>query len=367
MLFRQLYDNESSTYTYLLADESTREAILIDPVRELVDRDAQLIEELGLKLVYALDTHVHADHITGAGMLRSRTGCKTVVSAEAGAPCADMRLDDGSTLEVGVIRVKALHTPGHTSGDMTYLVTDADEPDAPPLAFTGDTLLIRGCGRTDFQQGDSKSLYASVHDKLFTLPEATRVYPAHDYKGRTMSTVAEEKEHNPRLGGGKTLDEFVRIMEELNLSQPKKIDVAVPANLQCGNVADAVQPIRQDADWAPLTRTAEGIPEVTHDWVADHLDDVRVIDVREPDELEGELGSLYGTENIPMDDLEARMREPGEDDRNEPIVLVCRSGNRSATAARLLEELGFTRVASMAGGIKAYRGKGESDAPDSCG
>ncbi len=366
MIFRQLFDTESSTYTYLLADESTHEAILIDPVRELVDRDAQLLDELGLTLVYALDTHVHADHITGAGMLRARTGCKTVVSAEAGAPCADLRLDDGATLEVGVIRLKALHTPGHTSGDMTYVVTDAEAPDAPARAFTGDALLIRGCGRTDFQQGDAKTLYASVHEKLFTLPEETLVYPAHDYKGRTMSTVAEEKEHNPRLGGGKTIDEFVKIMDELNLSQPKKIDVAVPANLQCGDVDDDVQPIRQDAGWAPLTRTPEGIPEVAHDWVAGHLDDVRVIDVREPDELEGELGSLYGAENIPMAELEGRMRDAGDEDKDKPTVLVCRSGGRSAKAARLLEELGFTQVASMAGGMTAYRGQGDA-APDSCG
>jgi len=366
MLFRQLYDNESSTYTYLLADESSREAILIDPVRELVDRDVQFIEELGLTLVYALDTHVHADHVTGAGLLRERTGCKTIVSAEAGAPCADLRLDDGSTLEVGVIRLKAHHTPGHTSGDMTYVVTDAGHPDAPAMAFTGDTLLIRGCGRTDFQQGDSKALFASVHEKLFTLRSDTRVFPAHDYKGRTMSTIAEEKVHNPRLGGGKTLDEFVTIMEELNLSQPKKIHIAVAANLQCGDLQEDVQPTRQDADWAPLTRDPEGIPEVGHEWVGDHLDDVRLIDVREPDELEGELGSLYGVENVPLEKLEAAMRDADDDQRAQPTVLVCRSGNRSATAARMLEELGFTKVASMAGGMKAYRGKAD-DGAVACG
>ena len=362
MLFRQLYDNESSTYTYLLADETSREAILIDPVRELVDRDVQLIEELDLTLVYALDTHVHADHVTGAGLLREKTGCKTVVGAEAGAPCADLRLDDGSTLDVGVIRLKAHHTPGHTSGDMTYVVTDAADPDAPPMAFTGDTLLIRGCGRTDFQQGDPRALFASVHEKLFALPEDTRVYPAHDYKGRTMSTIAEEKAHNPRLGGGKTLDEFVAIMEELNLSQPKKIDIAVPANLQCGNVEADVLQVREDAPWAPLTRTPEGIPEVAHEWVGDHIDEVRLIDVREPDELEGELGSLYGVENIPLGKLEEAMRATSDEERAQPTVTVCRSGNRSGTAARMLEELGFTKVASMAGGMKAYRAQ-----PAACG
>lgn len=366
MLFRQLYDNESSTYTYLLADEDSREAILIDPVRELIERDLQILEELELKLVYVLDTHVHADHVTAAGMLRARTGCETVVSAEAGAPCADLRLSDGATLEVGQIQLEARHTPGHTSGDMTYVVRDAKAPDQPPMAFTGDTLLIRGCGRTDFQQGDSRSLYASVHEKLFTLPEDTRIFPAHDYKGRTMSTVAEEKRHNPRLGGGKTLEEFVRIMDALKLAQPKKIHEAVPANLQCGNVSADVQPARQEAGWAPVTRNPEGVPEVGSGWVRNNLEEVRLIDVREPAELEGELGALYGADNIPMDDLEAVAKGADDDARERPTVVFCRSGNRSATAARLLEEHGFTRVASMSGGMKAYRGV-ESPAADSCG
>ncbi|MAQ13768.1 MAG: MBL fold metallo-hydrolase [Sandaracinus sp.] len=363
MLFRQLFDNESSTYTYLLADEARKEAVLIDPVRELLERDVTLLDELGLKLVYALDTHVHADHVTAAGLLRERTGCKTVVSAEAGALCADLRLGHGQTLEVGRIQIEARHTPGHTSGDMTYVVRDAQAPDEPPMAFTGDTLLIRGCGRTDFQQGDSRSLYSSVHEKIFSLPEDTKIFPAHDYKGRTMTTVAEEKRHNPRLGGGKTLDEFVKIMDELNLAQPKKIDVAVPANLQCGNVVADVQPVRQDASWAPVERTAEGIPEVTVDWVRDHLDAGRLLDVREPDELEGELGALYGVDNVPMGELEAAARDASAEERAKPTIVICRSGNRSGKAARLLEELGYEKVASMRGGMKEYRG----GAAASCG
>ena len=364
MIFRQLYDNESSTYTYILADEATREAVLIDPVRELIERDLQLLEELGLKLVYALDTHVHADHVTGAGMLRERTGCKTVVNESAGAPCADIRLADGATLEVGSIQIRGLHTPGHTSGDMTYVVRDAKAPDAPPMAFTGDTLLIRGCGRTDFQQGDSHALYHSVHERIFTLPEGTRIFPAHDYKGRTMTTVAEEKRYNPRLGGGKTLDEFVQIMADLNLAQPKMIDVAVPANLQCGNAVADVQPARQEAAWAPVQRTPEGVPEVGTDWVRSNLDAVRLIDVREPKELQGELGEIAEAENIPMGQLETAARGGSPEDREKPTVLICRSGNRSGKAARLFEELGYARVASMAGGMIAYRGAG---APDSCG
>ena len=363
MLFRQLFDNESSTYTYLLADEDTHEAVLIDPVRELLERDLEILEELELKLVYALDTHVHADHVTAAGLLRERTGCQTVVNATAGALCADRRLDHGDRIEVGRVQVEARHTPGHTSGDLTYVVRDAKDRDAPAMAFTGDTLLIRGCGRTDFQQGDSRSLYESVHERIFTLPDDTRVYPAHDYKGRTMSTVAEEKQHNPRLGGGKTLAEFTAIMDELHLAQPQKIDVAVPANLQCGNVAADVQPTRQEAGWAPIDRTPEGVPEVSTDWVRDHLEEVRLLDVREAEELESELGALYGADNVPMGELETAARAAAAAERARPTVVLCRSGNRSGKAARLLEELGFEHVASMAGGMIAYRGGGGA----SCG
>jgi glyoxylase-like metal-dependent hydrolase (beta-lactamase superfamily II)/rhodanese-related sulfurtransferase len=361
MLFRQLYDNESSTYTYILADEQSREAILIDPVRELIDRDLQILEELDLKLVYALDTHVHADHVTAAGMLRTKTGCETAVGAAAGAPCADLRLDDGATLEVGSIRVEAMHTPGHTSGDMTYMVRDANDESAPAKAFTGDALLIRGCGRTDFQQGDSRTLYASVREKIFALPEETEVFPAHDYKGRTMSTVGEEKRHNPRLGGDRTLEEFVKIMDELDLAQPKKIDVAVPANLQCGNALADVQPARQEASWAPVERNPEGVPEVEASWLRSNLGYVRLLDVREPKELQGELGAIDGAENVPMDQLEGAADAADAEERERPTVAICRSGGRSGTAARLLEEKGFTRVASLKGGMVAYRGAVEAD------
>lgn len=356
MLFRQLFDNESSTYTYLLADEARGEAILIDPVRELLERDLKLLEELGLKLRLALDTHVHADHVTAAGMLRARTGCETAVSAEAGAACADLRLTDGTILEVGAIQIQALHTPGHTSGDMTYVVRDTNQPDAAPRAFTGDTLLIRGCGRTDFQQGDSRSLYASVHERLFALPDQTRVYPAHDYKGRTMSTIAEERAHNPRLGGGKTLEEFVTIMEELKLSQPAKIHEAVPANLQCGDPDADVRSTRQEAAWAPVERTPEGVPEVGPDWVRSNLGEVRLIDVRELEEVQGPQGPLEGADHVPLATLEGAAQAAPDAEREAPTVVYCRSGGRSARAARLLEELGYTRVASMAGGLLAYHG-----------
>jgi sulfur dioxygenase len=230
MLFRQLFDPETSTYTYLLADEETREAVLIDPVLEQIERDLTLLGELGLALVHVLDTHVHADHVTAASLLRARTGARTVVSRDGGAPCADVLVGDGDMVRFGKHALEVRATPGHTDGCITYVTADRTR------AFTGDALLIRGCGRTDFQQGNPRTLYRSVHDKIFTLPDTCAIWPGHDYQGRTCSTVGEEKAFNPRLGGGKTEDEFVAIMQGLELAYPKKIDVAVPANVRCGRV-----------------------------------------------------------------------------------------------------------------------------------
>jgi glyoxylase-like metal-dependent hydrolase (beta-lactamase superfamily II) len=231
MLFRQLFDPESSTYTYLLADEATREAIVIDPVFEQVERDLDVIHGLGLTLVYALDTHVHADHVTALGALRERLGVRTIVSERAGVGCADLVVKDGDAIRFGSHRVDVLATPGHTAGCVTYVTGDR------AMAFTGDTLLIRGCGRTDFQQGDAHQLFRSIHDKLFTLPAQTVIYPGHDYQGRMMTTVDEERRLNPRLGGGTTEDEFVAIMSKLALAYPKRIDVALPRNARCGSSA----------------------------------------------------------------------------------------------------------------------------------
>ncbi len=232
MLFRQLFDQETWTYTYLLADEETREAVLIDPVFEQVDRDINLLEELGLKLVYTLDTHAHADHITGSGKLRERLGSKTALSENAGAECVDIPLSDGDTITVGRIKLEVRSTPGHTDGCLTFV----HRQEGSTTAFTGDALLVRGCGRTDFQAGSPVKLYNSVHDKIFSLPADTTIYPGHDYKGHMSTTVEEEKKYNPRLGGDKTVEEFTEIMDNLNLPYPKKIDVAVPANLACGMV-----------------------------------------------------------------------------------------------------------------------------------
>jgi glyoxylase-like metal-dependent hydrolase (beta-lactamase superfamily II) len=195
MLFQQLFDAESSTYTYLLADPHSREAVLIDPVLDQVERDVALLFELGLTLRYTLETHVHADHVTSGGVLRRRLGSQTVVSANGGAACADVLVRHGDVIRFGAKALEVRETPGHTNGDITYVTADR------AMAFTGDALLIRGCGRTDFQQGDARTLYASVREQIFTLPDTTLVYPGHDYKGRTVSTVGDERLHNPRLGG----------------------------------------------------------------------------------------------------------------------------------------------------------------------
>ena len=226
MIFRQLFDKESSTFTYLLGDEASHKAVLIDPVVEHVERDLRLVEELGLELAYIFDTHVHADHVTGAGALRTRTGAKTHFSARGGPACADVLLNEGDVVQLGALAVRALATPGHTDSCLSYVMGDR--------VFTGDALLVRGCGRTDFQQGDSALLWRSVHDKLFALPDATYVYPAHDYRGHSCSTVGEEKKWNPRLGGSSTVESFVALMGSLHLPPPAKIAEAVPANLACG-------------------------------------------------------------------------------------------------------------------------------------
>uniref|UniRef100_A0A8D8Q1V2 Persulfide dioxygenase ETHE1, mitochondrial n=1 Tax=Cacopsylla melanoneura TaxID=428564 RepID=A0A8D8Q1V2_9HEMI len=227
-LFRQLFDHTSSTYTYILADKLSKETIIIDPVLEQVERDLRLIKELGLSLKYVVNTHVHADHITGSGKIKTlMKGVQSVISKESGA-VADVHVTHGDNIQFGDQELEVRATPGHTNGCVTYV------NQGEGMVFTGDTLLIRGCGRTDFQQGDSHRLYQSVAREIFTLPEHFRIYPAHDYRGFAHSTVGEEKRFNPRLGDEKTEDEFVNIMNNLKLSLPKKIDEAVPANIICG-------------------------------------------------------------------------------------------------------------------------------------
>ena len=226
MFVRQLFDRDTWTYTYLVADPASKEAAIIDPVKEQFDRDAQLIEELGFNLKYVLETHVHADHITSSGKLRDRFGAKVVLQEASNANCADILAKDGDVLTLGDKEIKVMHTPGHTDADATFQIEGA--------VFTGDALFVRGCGRTDFQAGSTESLYSSIHDKIFSLPDETLIYPGHDYKGHTVSTVGEEKAYNPRLGAGKDLEAFAEIMDNLNLPAPARLKESLPGNMRCG-------------------------------------------------------------------------------------------------------------------------------------
>ncbi len=226
MIFRQLFEPISSTYTYLIGCEETGQAVLIDPVINSLQRDLDEVQKHGLTLAYTLDTHIHADHITSALQLKQKVGSKIAAPAMDQLPCTDVGIEEGRPFQVGNLSLKPLHTPGHTDGHFAYIFQDR--------VFTGDALLIDGCGRTDFQNGDSDTLYRTVTEKLFTLPEDYLIYPGHDYQGRRVSTVAQEKSRNPRLGQGKSLEEFREIMQNLNLAFPKFIDYAVPGNRQCG-------------------------------------------------------------------------------------------------------------------------------------
>ena len=345
LIFRQLFDPQSSTYSYLLGDGGTGEAILIDPVFEQAARDAALVGELGLTLVATLDTHVHADHVTGAWLLTRRLGSKIAISVAGGAEGADIRLADGDRVSFGGRYVTALATPGHTDGCMSFVLDDES------MAFTGDALLIRGCGRTDFQQGSAHNLYRSVHAGIFTLPGDCLLYPAHDYRGLTVTSVAEEKAYNPRLGGDIGEADFAGYMDNLGLAHPRQIDVAVPANMVCGKPADEAL-AEAGPGWAPLTFTFAGFWEIAPAWVEEHGAAVQIVDVREADEFEGPLGRVPGAIPIPLGDLDTRA---GELSTDRPVVTVCRAGARSAQATVILKKAGFEDVANMAGGMLRWR------------
>jgi glyoxylase-like metal-dependent hydrolase (beta-lactamase superfamily II)/rhodanese-related sulfurtransferase len=342
LLFFQHFEPLSSTYTYILGDAKLGTAMIIDPVLETVDRDIKWLEEAGLKLKWIVETHIHADHLTGAGELRARTGAKIGVAATAGVKEADLQLKDGDEVGEGVYRLRVIATPGHTDTCLSYY--------GAGMVFTGDALLIRGTGRTDFQQGSAEKLYASVREKLFRLPEETIVYPAHDYKGLSSSTIAMEKKHNIRLGDGKSLDDYKRIMSELKLAPPKRINEAVPANLRLG-----VRPMNQIFDPAVV----DGIPVVSVENVKANLGkDFRLIDVRRPEEFTGELGHVPGSELVPLGP--ELMRFLAETDKNKEIVFICRSGARSGQATTLSRDAGFAKTANMAGGMLRWNELGYS-------
>jgi glyoxylase-like metal-dependent hydrolase (beta-lactamase superfamily II)/rhodanese-related sulfurtransferase len=348
-LFRQLFDPTSSTYTYLLADAG--EAILIDPVFEQAQRDAALLRELGLRLVATVETHVHADHVTAAWLHKGRSGSRIVLSAAAGAEGADRCLVHGDRVAFGARHVEARATPGHTNGCMSYVLDDHSR------AFTGDALLIRGCGRTDFQQGSAERLYRSVHEQVFCLPDPCLLYPGHDYRGLTVSSVAEERRFNPRLGGDSSVTDFAGYMHHLGLPHPKLIDVAVPANLRCGR-PQGDEPVAAEPTWAPVTLSFAGIWEISPAALEECAGQVQIVDVREPREFEAELGHIQGAKLMPLGSL--RERSTAELDPRRPVVLVCRSGTRSAQAAVLLARNGFADTANLTGGMLRWRAEGRA-------
>jgi sulfur dioxygenase len=350
LVFRQLFDAASSTYTYLLGDAGSGQALLIDPVFEHVRRDGALLRELGLALAATLETHVHADHVTGAWLLQQRCGSRILGAAAGGVQGLDRGLAHGDRVDFGARHLQVRATPGHTSGCLTFVLDDES------MAFTGDALLIRGCGRTDFQQGSPERLYRSVQAQILSLPPHCLLYPAHDYKGLTASSVEEERRFNPRFGGSSNEADFSGYMNHLGLPHPKLMDIAVPANLRCGQ-AEHHALLPDEPAWAALVWTFAGLWEIEPQALEDAGAGVQVVDVREPAEFTGALGHIGGALLMPLGELQARL---GELDRARPVVTVCRSGTRSAQAAVLLGKAGLVQVANLAGGMLRWRAAGHA-------
>jgi len=341
MFFKQLFDPASSTLSYLIADDASHEAVLIDPVIELVERDARLLREHGLKLKTTLETHVHADHVTGAQALKQATGAQTAVCRDCNAQGYDRLLADGDVILFGQEEILTIATPGHTPGSVCYLWRDR--------VFTGDTLLIGGCGRTDFQNGSAEALWHSITEKLFKLDEQILVYPGHDYKGRRVSSIGEEKRFNVRVAN-KTREEFLSIMSQLNLPMPARIHEAVPSNLGAG--ADQPEVEHASARWAALEKRV-AVQSVSARQLAEALraPGIHLLDVRTP--VEFESARIAGAVNVPLDRLDpARLlARIGAD---APLYCVCQTGTRSQLAAAALRSAGFSRVVHVDGGTNAW-------------
>ncbi len=360
MLFKQLFDKESCTYTYLIADLTAKEAVLIDPVDTQLDVYLELLKEHDLSLKYSLETHVHADHITASGQLRQKVGAKTAVSSLCGAGSADIQIQDGDSFEFGQNEnIKVIATPGHTPGSISFLWRDR--------VFTGDALFVDGCGRTDFQGGDAGALYDSITQRLFTLPDDTIVYPGHDYKGRWISNIAQERTSNSRLAG-KTKQQFLDIMENLNLPKPKLIDMAVPANRYCGideEMANQVaeeriegsDPKRKNSSMQDLIKAAkQNITEISPLHAREIIENSAacIIDVREEHEYAN--GHLDDAVLLPRGELEFKIdKRPELADKSSAIIVYCAGGNRAALAAETLQNMGYTNVLSIAGGYQAWK------------
>ena len=340
MLFRQLFDGVSSTYSYLLASRRGGEALIIDPVLEKVDRYIQLLRELDLRLVKAVDTHLHADHITGLGALRDRTHCITVMSDKSRVDVVSMRVADGDRLLIEGVELEVLYTPGHTDDSCCFRTEDR--------VFTGDTLLIRGTGRTDFQNGDARAQYESIFGRLLRLPDETLVYPAHDYKGDTVSTIAEERRFNPRLQV-KSVDEYVELIHNLKLPNPKMMDVAVPANMKVGLHQDEI--VRRDCAWTAEQALGEvGQPGVV------------LIDLRERSERERH-GVIPGSLHVPYPALPENTAPGGmlhalATATGKRLLFYCAFGERSAMAVQSALDAGLSSACHLEGGLAAWKAAG---------
>ena len=340
VIFRQLFDQTSSTYSYLLASRKGGEALIVDPVLEKVDRYLQLVRELDLKLVKAVDTHIHADHITGLGALRDRTHCITVMGEQAKVDVVSMRVTEGDRLTIEGLALDVLYTPGHTDDSYSFLMGDR--------VFTGDTLLIRGTGRTDFQNGSARDQYDSLFNKLLKLPDETLVYPAHDYKGDTVSTIGEEKRHNPRLQV-RSVDEYVELMSQLNLPNPKMMDVAVPANMHVGLAQDEIA----RKGWAVTPAEAKALAGQPT---------IALVDLRERSERE-KHGVIPGSLHAPYPDLAENIRPGGMLHElacatGKRIVFYCAFGERSAMAVQAAQDAGLAAACHIHGGLDAWRKAG---------
>ena len=337
MIFRQLFDAVSSTYTYLLASRHGGEALIVDPVLDKVERYLQLVRELDLRLVKAVDTHLHADHVTGLGALRDRTHCITVMGEQTRADVVSMRVAEGDRIAIEGLSLDVLYTPGHTDDSYSFLLDDR--------VFTGDTLLIRGTGRTDFQNGSAQAQYESIFNKLLKLPNETLVYPAHDYKGDTVSTIGEEKLFNPRLKV-KSLDEYVDLMNNLKLSSPKMMDVAVPANMHVGLHQEEIA----RRGWAVSAAEAmalRGRP------------DVAIVDLREKSERD-KHGTIPGSLHMPYPSLSDEIATGGmlhelATATGKRVVFYCAFGERSAMAVQAAQDAGLATACHIAGGIDAWK------------
>jgi len=340
MIFRQLFDSVSSTYTYLIASRHGGEALIIDPVLERVDRYLQLVRELDLRLVKAVDTHLHADHVTGLGALRDRTHCITVMGEQTKADVVSMRVAEGDRIEIEGLSLDVLYTPGHTDDSYSFL--------GEGRVYTGDTLLIRGTGRTDFQNGDPRAQYDSIFNKLLKLPDETLVFPAHDYKGDTVSTIGEEKRFNPRLAV-KSMDDYVDLMNNLKLPNPKMMDVAVPANMHVGLHQEEVA----RKGWAVTATQALalcGHPEVA------------LVDLREKSER-SKHGVIPGSLHAPYPDLQENISAGGmlhelAAATRKRIVFYCAFGERSAMAVEAAQGAGLSTACHIEGGFDAWRKAG---------